>query len=444
LSNCNINVATDGTAPAATWTWAADGWANNDYLEPNYLATGSVTTLDACKAICGATSTPRWMSFNNAFCYCFDSNTLSTEYRDTNSYKTYELTPGLAMTNGVKTVVNQNDGTLLPDLCQMANVDHGGTYKCGLSYGATCDTNPGSMVASPTGTLFQKYCACRLSDVGSLTKMEYDYDAAKTATAVYNYKSWLHETLDPSFGCGITSCTLHQADCSAALAAPYDTLITQAALAPWAISISQTRTEGYAWQTVCQKCVNEAEVVSKTFEIRQKPDCASAISTPRGASALKDFSRPAGAHHDAIIYSATTAPRTLAPYTSASALFANEYAADCGDFTACALLNPGCDTAMPYTGSNLAITLTGGITAVQNIEMGYKETVCVRCVNLAGDETTHDNFVVEQLMDCSRALSLSGLATVALPTETYKPKHIEASYTLLEDGYPSFFEEDNY
>ena len=108
------------------------------------------------------------------------------------------------------------------------------------------------------------------------------------------------------------------------------------ALSPWTLTVSQTKPLGYPDTVVCYKCSNSAMSITKQITIRQKINCAVALNS-NSTSLLKDFSNPAGSHHAAITFSAASQYKSLSPYTSGSALFANVNSADCGDFTACTL-----------------------------------------------------------------------------------------------------------
>ena len=45
-------------------------------------------------------------------------------------------------------------------------------------------------------------------------------------------------------------------------------------------------------------------------------------------------------------------------------------------------------------------TVTGEITAKQNVDAGYVDTVCIKCLNTAGSFITHDNWTVTQKPNC--------------------------------------------
>ena len=58
--------------------------------------------------------------------------------------------------------------------------------------------------------------------------------------------------------------------------------------------------------------------------------------------------------------------------------FTNPFLGECGVITACTIKVAGC--ASDYAGSNLVIDAsTGEVTAKQNVDPGYIETVCISC-----------------------------------------------------------------
>jgi hypothetical protein len=71
---------------------------------------------------------------------------------------------------------------------------------------------------------------------------------------------------------------------------------------------------------------------------------------------------------------------------------------------------------------------TGIITAKQNVDAGYADTVCVKCQNSAGSIITYDNFLVEQKPNC---------ATLAPITLTNKEYAYDASATTTAVYYDS-------
>jgi hypothetical protein len=61
---------------------------------------------------------------------------------------------------------------------------------------------------------------------------------------------------------------------------------------------------------------------------------------------------------------------------SAFSFFRNEHTTLCGPINSCALKEAGCGS--DYAGTNLALDATTGVgTSVQNIDIGFSDTVCV-------------------------------------------------------------------
>jgi len=98
-----------------------------------------------------------------------------------------------------------------------------------------------------------------------------------------------------------------------------------------------------------------------------------------------------------IAYSSSSTKTTVA--ASSASFFDNTHLADCGAITSCALYASGCSTA--YTTGNLVIdSTTGEITAKQNVDAGYTDTVCVKCENTATSSVSFDTWVVQQKANC--------------------------------------------
>ena len=86
--------------------------------------------------------------------------------------------------------------------------------------------------------------------------------------------------------------------------------------------------------------------------------------------------------------------------------FTNTHTALCGVITACSLKLSGCST--DYTAGNLVIdATTGAITAKQNVDAGYADTVCIKCQNTHSSFVTHDNWVVTQAPNCATLTAAS-------------------------------------
>jgi len=71
----------------------------------------------------------------------------------------------------------------------------------------------------------------------------------------------------------------------------------------------------------------------------------------------------------------------------------------------------GCGSA--YTAGNLFISAAGAITAKQNVDAGYEDTVCISCSNAHGSTITHDNWKVTQSKNCGDTLSLGSVTNQA-------------------------------
>ena len=94
--------------------------------------------------------------------------------------------------------------------------------------------------------------------------------------------------------------------------------------------------------------------------------------------------------------------------------------------------NQGCRD--PYSGKNIQInSLTGEVTANQNVSDGYNETICIRCENAAGSFVTQDIWKIEQLSDC--ALATANLKPVI---ETPKSSIGKVGKEILNKVTPKF------
>ena len=49
-------------------------------------------------------------------------------------------------------------------------------------------------------------------------------------------------------------------------------------------------------------------------------------------------------------------------------------------------------------------TTSYALTAVQNTDAGYTETLCMKCANAAGSTTQQDNWQIQQTRNCGTAL----------------------------------------
>jgi hypothetical protein len=82
--------------------------------------------------------------------------------------------------------------------------------------------------------------------------------------------------------------------------------------------------------------------------------------------------------------------------SGSAAFFTNPFEASCLAINVCILkVSPGCGSNYDMSTSNLAITTsTGAITAAQNIDAGYEETVCIECSNPGGSSITYNTWKV--------------------------------------------------
>ena len=106
-----------------------------------------------------------------------------------------------------------------------------------------CLNSHASVITFDNWTVTQKPNCVTLT-ANAMTDKEYGYDAAATTTSVYidsdvftNSKAVAPGNM-PWSVCPITGCTLKQSDCTAALVAPFDTLLSIDAATPWALRIS--------------------------------------------------------------------------------------------------------------------------------------------------------------------------------------------------------------
>jgi hypothetical protein len=85
--------------------------------------------------------------------------------------------------------------------------------------------------------------------------------------------------------------------------------------------------------------------------------------------------------------------------TASNAFFTNPHATLCGNINSCSLKEEGCGSA--YSAGNLVIdATTGEVTAKNNIDAGYVDTVCVSCENSHSSVIEFDNWKVTQKPNC--------------------------------------------
>jgi hypothetical protein len=125
-------------------------------------------------------------------------------------------------------------------------------------------------------------------------------------------------------------------------------------------------------------------------------------------------------------------------------MFSNTNSADCGDFTQCYPMPVGCTGT--YAG-NVNIDGTQALQIKQNVDAGYKETLCIMCRNLAGSTIQHDSFVIEQVRNCATALT-GALQTVVHPAVSIEYRdgdttlHVAAANSAVFFTNPHNFKAD--
>jgi hypothetical protein len=83
--------------------------------------------------------------------------------------------------------------------------------------------------------------------------------------------------------------------------------------------------------------------------------------------------------------------------------------------------------------SNLAITTsTGAITAAQNIDAGYEETVCIECLNQGGSSITHTIWKVTQDPNCSTLTPVGSLDPIVFAFDSTATTPTTTVYTRTE------------
>jgi hypothetical protein len=86
-------------------------------------------------------------------------------------------------------------------------------------------------------------------------------------------------------------------------------------------------------------------------------------------------------------------------------MFTNLNSAKCGAFTTCYPLPTGCTGTYPATGKAKIETGTLALQVNQTAQYGYNETLCIACENAAGSKITHDNWKIQQKINCGYALT---------------------------------------
>jgi hypothetical protein len=99
---------------------------------------------------------------------------------------------------------------------------------------------------------------CETLTANSLTNKEFPYDVSQTSTTVYTSAQAFANSKGSA--CPITSCTVKQQDCSTALVAPFDSLLSVDVNNK--LKISQTQASGYPDKAVCYACTNYKHTVT--------------------------------------------------------------------------------------------------------------------------------------------------------------------------------------
>jgi hypothetical protein len=108
---------------------------------------------------------------------------------------------------------------------------------------------------------------CETLTAETLSAKDYAYDTSATATVVWTYLEAFGNTKRVAPGgmpwsvCPITSCTVKQSDCSTALVAPFDGLVSVDS-STYSLKMSQTQASGYPDVVVCYACTNYGHTVT--------------------------------------------------------------------------------------------------------------------------------------------------------------------------------------
>jgi len=141
-------------------------------------------------------------------------------------------------------------------------------------------------------------------------------------------------------------------------------------------------------------------VLFNSWVLTQNRNCATQLTGSINGSPLAD---------QTVTYADNSALVTKA--SGFADFFTPLYTATCQTITACTLKVSGCGSA--YTTGNLIISSAGVITAKQNVDAGYADTVCVSCSNGHGSTVEHDNWTVTQSKNCGDTLSLGSVTDQA-------------------------------
>ena len=221
-----------------------------------------------------------------------------------------------------------------------------------------------------------------------MSAKDYAYDVDATGTVVWTFVEAFGNTKRTAPGdmpwsvCPITSCEVKQSDCSTALVAPFNTLISTD-VSTHSLKVSQTQGSGYPDVTVCYACTNYGHRVTNQIVVRQHINCAIATNS-NSTSLLKDYKTQTatGSYYAAKPYAASPTHADLSEYAASISIFTYQNSVDCGGMTACEVLPVGCTGS--YAGNAAVVANTGALSIRQDIDAGYTETLCVKCSNALG------------------------------------------------------------
>jgi hypothetical protein len=172
----------------------------------------------------------------------------------------------------------------------------------------------------------------------------------------------------------VSSCTLHNFDCSLPYSTAYPSgRLTIAGTTPFAITAVIGVEAGWS-ETICLKCSNGALYDTETrqnFVITQAQNPCRISLSNLGAAPTS---------HPTMTYDHLTTTELVGGW---SLLFVSSDQTNCA-ISACLVMAQGCLSV--YGGNKLTIGSTNPftITARKDYNPGYTETVCIKCTNDAG------------------------------------------------------------
>ena len=133
---------------------------------------------------------------------------------------------------------------------------------------------------------------------------------------------------------------------------------------------------------MCVTCTNSAHSVTNEVTIRQKINCAIALSdATNSTSLLKNYKDPVvgSVNYASIPYDVAASHKFLSEYDVSTKMFTNENTADCGVFTACVVKPSGCGSGAYSGKAAIGASPNFALSIRQNVDAGYEETLCVQC-----------------------------------------------------------------